>query len=177
MPKHIFLTGEKQVGKSTLINKVLDALDITPTGFRTLPLWIDGTRKGCYFHSLAPLSDPFQNDTPAVLRLGQREHQVLSFVFEGLGVMALAESAKQEASVLLMDELGKAEKDCMLFDMAVRQCFEGRKPILGVLQRGEYPIKAMIMDRADTQIITVTPENRDALYEEVLALVKKAMEC
>ena len=175
MLRHIFLTGEKQVGKSTLIQRVLDASGLVPAGFQTLPLWIGGTRKGCYFHSLVSLGDPFQNDTPAVLRLGQREHQALPFVFESLGVLALEHSLKSPAPLLLMDEMGKAEKDCPAFQRAVASCLDGEKPVLGVLQRGEYPLRERIAQREDTLILSVTEENREAALPRLISLVLEAV--
>ena len=42
--KHLFLTGEKQVGKSTLLRRLLGELGLAPAGFETR-LWMqDGMR-------------------------------------------------------------------------------------------------------------------------------------
>ena len=162
MNKHLFLTGEKQVGKSTLLNGLITNLSLPISGYRTLPFDIMGERKGYILHSLQPLP-PFENDLPAVLRIGIRRHIPVPLVFETLGVQILSDSLSAVPSYILMDELGKAEGGILTFENAVTRCLNSEKSVLGVLQRGNYPLFHSISARKDVTLIEVTPENREAL--------------
>ena len=52
VPRHIFLTGEKQIGKSTIWKKVLEELNVEYRGFITCPYELNGEKKGFYMHAL-----------------------------------------------------------------------------------------------------------------------------
>ena len=43
--RHLFLTGEKQVGKSTLLRELIRREDLSCGGFETRPLTADGVRR------------------------------------------------------------------------------------------------------------------------------------
>ena len=45
-------------------------------------------------------------------------------------------------------------------------CLDGCRPVLGVLQKGDYPLSAAIRARGDVLLLTVTPENRDMLFSQ-----------
>lgn len=164
--RHIFLTGEKQVGKSTLWRRALAARP--HTGFVTRPFTIDGEKKGYTLHSLTPLP-PGLNDCPCVLRVGPRRHVAVLPVFEEAGVQALNQALSAPLPLILMDEIGKAERDASGFAEAVRRCLDSDRHVLGVLQLGDAPLQAYIRQREDVLLLTVTPENRDELLAAVEA--------
>lgn len=174
MNRHIFLTGEKQVGKSTLLHRVIESLQLCPAGFRTLPFDVGGERKGYVLHSLVPLP-PFENDCPVVVRMGERKPVPVLPVYETIGISILEKSLLIPSPVLLMDELGKAERDAPCFLNAVRRCLDSEKCILGVIQQGEYPLFAEIAARPDIQIILVTKENREALFPILTDAVRQLL--
>lgn len=171
MIRHLFLTGEKRVGKSTLLRRLLQALEITPAGYETRLWQADGERRGYLFHSFCPV-DPYQNDCPCSLRLAEQRSIPVLPVFEEIGAAALLAAKESGAPLILMDELGKLEREAHRFRAAVLACLSGGKPVLGVLQKGEYPLEQAIRTRGDARILTVTPENREALYPEALQLLR-----
>lgn len=157
--RHLFLTGEKQVGKSTLIRNFLTGESIEAAGFVTLPFEVFGERKGYVMHSLRQMH-PFENDSPVVIRTGERSHMAVVPVFETIGVKIIEESLSAPCSLVIMDELGKAEREAKDFRDAVTRCLNGAKPILGVLQKGDYPFYHEIAGRKDVQLLYITAENR-----------------
>lgn len=171
MIRHLFLTGEKRVGKSTLLRRLLQALEISPAGYETRLWQVDGERRGYLFHSFCPV-DPFQNDCPCSLRLAEKRSIPVLPVFEEIGAAALLAAKESGAPLILMDELGKLERDAQRFQSAVLACLSCGKPVLGVLQKGEYPLEQAIRARGDVRILIVTPENREALFPEALKLLK-----
>ena len=53
--RHLFLTGEKQVGKSTLLRELLRRAGLSCGGFEPRPLMADGVRRGFILPSLLPM--------------------------------------------------------------------------------------------------------------------------
>ena len=81
--------------------------------------------------------------------------------FETLGRAALSGCGR--CGLILMDELGPHEAAAPLFQRAVLEALDGPTPVLGVLQRAGEPFLRSIAARADTAVLEVTRENRDAL--------------
>ena len=50
--RHLFLTGEKQVGKSTLLRKLIDRRALECTGFETRAFYLEGERRGFTLRAL-----------------------------------------------------------------------------------------------------------------------------
>lgn len=169
--RHIFLTGEKQVGKSTIWQKVLESRP--HTGFITLPFCVNGEKKGYILHSLLELPEG-ENDCPCVVRIGAKKHAAVLPVFEGAGVHALEQALRSETPLILMDEIGKAEKEAAGFMQAVLACLDDeRHQVVGVLQKGHAPLQEAIRQREDVLVLEVTQENREQVQDRVEALMEK----
>lgn len=165
--KHIFLTGEKQVGKSTVLSKVLADARIAAycrekglAGFRTYPLMAEGVRKGFYMHSLLPVA-ACDNDLPVVIRIGPNKMVPVSETFEILGSALLADAVKQRERLVLLDELGKAEKKAPAFQRMVFRTLDTQDLVLGVLQKGIDTFAQTTGLREDVKVYTITEDNRD----------------
>lgn len=159
MTEHLFLTGKKGVGKSTLLRKLLARSGKIPGGFLTLRT---------------------ENAVPGrisvhLLQLGEvpRPENVLFFCgappdagtaerFDRLGCAALA--ASRGAELLVMDELGPREKDARRFQASVLQALDGEIPILGVLQQAESDFLRQAASHPSVRIVEVTIANRNTLF-------------
>ena len=164
--RHLFLTGEKRVGKSTLLRKLIAAEQLPFSGFETRPLLIDGERRGFTLHGFVSLP-PFENDCIVCVRIAERMSVPVIPAFENSGVRILHQSLLSDAPFLLMDELGKMEAGAPAFRQAVLSALDSRKRILGVLQKGSC-FAGPLAARDDVTLLCVTPENRDSLYHELL---------
>lgn len=170
MKKHLFLTGDKKVGKSTLLNKVIGARKIAPWGIQTLPFYIEGEKKGYYFHHLSPLENSERpNNPPAILCLGPRKTIGVKEVFETIGVEMLLAGLGQKGTMVL-DELGRVEKNFPLFIKAVEKCLDEREQIFGVVQKGAAHYEEMLKKHPRVCIIEVTMQNREQLFDEMMAM-------
>lgn len=173
--KNLFLTGGKQIGKTTLLQKALVAIRQPVAGFRTLP-----SGDGFIFHSLLPAQ---HNDMPISRRLGDGHCEGFTHVFETLGVSCLQHALHGAESLIVMDELGYLESGAPNFRQLVMQCLESPKPVLGVLQQTpmrlldaqcqryarvsptEQPLSAMadwhteIRRREDTLVLRIDSQN------------------
>ncbi len=169
---HIFITGPKRVGKSTLLNKILAAWPGSIGGFRTVRL--DSFLPGQYtVHLLRPGESQAPQEGNLLFVCGQRGQDIAAR-FEALGCLALAESAG--ADLLLMDELGPHELEAAGFQRAVWQAVEGETPILGVLQQADAPFLDSLARHPRVQLVHVSLENRDDLARNIPEYIQKLRE-
>lgn len=162
--KHLFLTGEKQVGKSTLLKKLIEAKQLDCAGFETLAFYLNGERRGFTLHGRVDMP-PYENDCIVCVRIAERRSVPVPEVFNQNGAAILQKSLESSASYILMDELGRLECSAQDFCAQVLATLNGGKRVLGVLQRCDSPLIEEIMRRDDVTVITVTEENREELLD------------
>ncbi len=166
--KHLFLTGEKQIGKSTLIGKCLDGIGVPVSGFYT--------KKGIetddhlYVHILkAGCDDSFRQDN--ILFDCRDRSEDAADRFNILGCRILSE--QPDAGLIIMDEIGYREQNADRFIGRVMELLDGDTPVFGVLRLCDrYPVTA-IRARDDVEIIEVTAENRDELANTLPVRLRK----
>lgn len=160
MKRHLFLTGSKHIGKSTVIDKMLAMRPCTTGGFRTV-------RTDTVFpprfsvHMLRPGERPAADNLLFICRAPSEDTVAR---FDALGCAALCAPAR----LLLMDELGPTEAEAFAFQRAVLAALEGNIPVLGVLQQADSPFLQRIAARDDVTVAEVTRENRDRLPQLLL---------
>ena len=154
--KHLFLTGRKQVGKSTILRKLLENRE-EPAGFRTLRI---PNEEGCSVHMFAPGETEFTEAN----RVFYKHKGVLHLNiedFDRIGCDLLAKS--RGAGLILMDELGPTEVNAQKFRRAVWETLNEAAHVYGVLQMAESDFLDQVASREDVLVVTVTEENRDRL--------------
>ena len=170
--RHIFLTGEKQVGKSTLWRKVLERSGISPGGFQTLEYLVNGNFRGYRLHGLGRIPADLGNDVPISVFLRRKLHLAVPGSFDIFGTRLL-ELSLEDGGYVLMDELGTFEQDAASFRQAVVNCLDGDCHVLGVVQKADDPYLEAILNRPDVLVFTVTKENRDSLVQSLLDALKQ----
>ena len=167
--RHLFLTGDKQVGKSTLLRRLIEALHLDCSGFETQAFFLNGERRGFTLHGRVDMP-PYRNDCICCARIEEKRAVPVLPVFEENGVLILKRSLASPAPFLLMDELGRLEREASGFIAQVEACLDADKRVLGVLQKCNSAHVARIAQREDVTVLTVTPENRDELFEMLLSI-------
>jgi nucleoside-triphosphatase len=198
---HLFLTGDLQVGKSTIIGKVVARLGLAPAGFRTV--WDAPDQDGLERLYILPFGGA--GDSPcqaaahgesereggkesagglasqgvkpaAVRRFGGCMLEIYPEVFDDMGVRILAdEAAARSARIVVMDELGFIESGASAFQSAVLERLDGDIPVLGVIKPRRTTFLDEVRSRGSVRVMEVTPENRDALAAEAIAHVRDAL--
>lgn len=160
---HIFLTGEIQIGKSTVIRETVRNLGIRPGGFVTE---FEGSReawpKTLYIKSV----DGKKRALAAKVCENERPH-VYREAFEGLGVELLKQA--HNAPLILMDECGRFEQQAEFFQKQVLTLLDGQVPVLGVVRKLPYAswldtIKA----HPRVHLIEVTVSSRNGLSDYLI---------
>ena len=170
--KHLFLTGEKQVGKSTLLRNLIEAKKLDCTGFETKAFYLNDERRGFTLHGRVEML-PYENDCICCARVGEKRSVPVLPVFDENGVTILQKSLFSPAPYILMDELGRLEKQAGAFIEQIYACLDSDKRVLGVLQKCSSAHVKAISERNDVTVLTVTPENRNQLLEQLIGSLEE----
>lgn len=166
-----FLTGPIRIGKSTVLNKILnDPLfnQLKIAGFKTIPINANGLIEGYALEIIDGQKKLF-----AHIQLATKEkfkcYQIDPSIFDNLG----KEIVINHADIILMDEIGVIEKNASKFIDFLRHCLDSEKFVLGVYQQRAHWFFELIRDRKDTLIFEVTKTNRDTIHIEILEQLQK----
>lgn len=163
MIKNIFITGEKQIGKSTLVNHLINDMQLQVSGFQTLPYQIENQRMGFYLKGLVA-TKKYRNNRPISIQTSETSCIPMTDTFESLGVEVLKESLKASTPIVLMDELGRLEQMATTFNKQVGQVLDSKKLVLGVLQQVQVPLIEAIKQRQDTLVLVLNHHNASDVY-------------
>lgn len=166
--RHLFLTGDKQVGKSTLLRRLIEAKELDCSGFETRAFYLDEERRGFTLHGRVDMPS-YENDCICCARVAEKKSVPVLPVFEENGVSILEKSLSSPAPFILMDELGRLEKQADKFIGQIYACLDSDKRVLGVLQKCSSEHVEAISKRNDVTVLTVTTENREALLAQLIA--------
>lgn len=167
--KHILLCGERGAGKSTLIQRLLEKSSLPVYGFYTKRLAADETGfHPIYIHD-ARAGERACAEQNRIGSCNAKVHSVSLSAFNTLGVEYL--DAPQNA-LIVMDELGFMEAGAEAFVNQVFRVLDGGVPVLAAVKaRTDVPFLNAVRAHENCRVYTVTPENRDALYEALFSIV------
>jgi len=157
--KHIFYTGPRGIGKSTLLQKHLTQFQGVFVGFRTVKVPC-GDSFSVHMLPVDKREMPTEENF-LFCRDKKREYEENALRFNAVGCRLLADI--EGAELIVMDELGSAESAAAAFQDRVLALLDGDTPILGVLQEGESAFQQRVATHPNVALIYVTEENRDSL--------------
>lgn len=172
MARHLFLTGEKGVGKSTLLQKALRGYQGRVGGLRTLrtDAYCPG---GWSVHLFGPGEEPIPRAENLLFVCGGPQEDTPAR-FDRLGCRALQRSAG--CSLLVLDELGPHEARAAAFRRAVLELLDGDTPILGVLQ-APAAFWPDLLRHPQVSLLEVTRRSRDRgeVLEQIRTITKSSL--
>ncbi len=157
--KNIAITGARQAGKSTLAHRLLEQLELPCDGFHTTVY--DRTEMG----PLYQLTDIRTGRSAPISRLAQGRICGIPETFETVGVRCLERALLGERAVLLLDEIGRFERNSPLFLRAVTRVLDSPKRVIAVLKKEDLPHIAAIRARKDTLVVDLDVCGRAAAWE------------
>lgn len=111
MTQHIFLTGKKHIGKSTLIQKILDDYKKNADGFLTVRTK-EYLKDQYSVHMYHLKEKELPNESNLLFLCGKTdEHTADTFDRLGCNILSMC----SDCSFIVMDELGPHEADAALF--------------------------------------------------------------
>ena len=167
---HLFLTGERQVGKSTIIRRFLNRFPLTPQelgGFVSgIQILEDG---GSSVHLITPGGSDSLDETNCIMTRDLDAFEKRKFpeiypqVFDSRGVELLQNTEGKR--LILMDELGFAERNALQFRQTVLETLDGEIPVLGVLKKKPNEFLDQVAQHPKVTVISVTEENREEIAD------------
>ncbi len=163
---NVLLTGRPGVGKSSVIQKVINALGRdTVAGFWTMERRIGGIRAGFSIQTTdgvtGILADVNLHDGP---RVGKYTVNVASL--NQIAIPSL-QKARESGKVIIVDEIASMELKSPRFASEIRLCLDTGR-VLGTIQLRRGAFQDEVRTRSDVRIIEVTTENRDSLTSQIM---------
>lgn len=170
MSKHLLITGRPGVGKTTLIQKIIEFLkdnkpDWTLTGFWTCEVRQNSQRIGFDINTLNGYHGILarRKDLGIASRKHVGKYSVDISDFETIAVPALYEPA----DLVIIDEVGKMELFSSKFKEAVQFVLDNQPRVLATVPFYEDSFLATIKSRADVQLWELTRENREKTLQKI----------
>lgn len=166
----IFLTGQMQIGKSTLINGAMQHFypHCSIGGFRTITVPdIPNAIGSVYIVPVGHEPQHYDAHNRVGIRYGSQKAAVaFPKVFDTEGVRIIEENKKCE--LFIMDEIGILESSAHQFAAAVMERVDSNCHILGVLKHKKTDLLDKIRNHPDICLLEVFEENRDMLLGEII---------
>ena len=171
---HILIVGPRQVGKSTLINKVVQEINRPVWGFTTKkeehltdpdhghPIYIYDA-DGPHTQSKKNLVGYCWNHHP----------EVYTEVFNSFAKKL--ECAPPKDSIILMDEIGFMESKADDFCAAIIKHLDGNVPVLAAVKDKSTPFLDMVKKHPNCKCFYISKANRDELAIEVIEYLKEQL--
>lgn len=171
MKKNILLTGRPRVGKSTLIQRVVERLqragDRAIGGFYTAEMSRHGERVGFSINTLdGRIGRLAEIGLESRYRLGR--YGIDMAAFEGIALTAL-EEAVRAGGLIVIDEIGYMELKSRRFRELVVRALDSPAAVLATILRSKSDFADALKARHDVELITVRVDNRDRLVDEIAA--------
>lgn len=154
MTRHIFLTGPRQIGKSTALRRFLTDYPGTVRGFLTR--WNPNGETLHMLDAAAPAG--FAPDN-VIARRTAAGLQPDPAAFDRIGCQLLS----GPADLLVMDELGFMEREAEAFCEKIWTLLAGSTPVVGVVRQSGSIFLEQLQQQPNTAIWHVDGENRDLI--------------
>jgi nucleoside-triphosphatase len=167
---NILITGKPGVGKTTLIQKIVEKVELSCQGFYTREIrdqqenrvgfeiiTLDGT---------TALLAHVEHLTPH--RLGKYFVNVDNI---NRVIVPCIEHAIDQAQVIIIDEIGKMELFSSLFRKSVLKALASPKKVLGTITMAKLPITKKIKSRPDVILVKLKRDNQKEVYQYILDLL------
>jgi len=162
---HILIEGEIGVGKSTLINKLLQRVRQPVFGFRTEKTNVDTSVSAkIYIHHASGEKTYSDENTVGICSYNGAEGY--ANIFDSMGVRLLSDIPSE--SVVLMDELGFLESDAIEFSGAVLRILDGPYFAVAAIKTMKTGFLDAVRLNRNALVYEITVDNRDRLHERIL---------
>jgi nucleoside-triphosphatase len=173
---NLFLTGDIQVGKSTIIKKILSLHRdwkvggiVTVTRFGDIPDALGGV-----YIQPAPGNERYDEENRVGIRWNDNRAEGFAQPFETAAQQLLGDYS--DADIILLDELGFMESKAEKFQAAVMAAINSDVPVLGVIKPRRAPFLDTVRSAPDVETVTVTVENRERMFAVVEKLTAQAVQ-
>jgi nucleoside-triphosphatase THEP1 len=166
---HIFLTGERGIGKSTVVKKVWNFFVnnfpfVSIEGFLTKIQQQENNKRLLIFKSLG-------NKTELVLAENSKDNTGMVLASDGFeNASLILKKIDPKEKFIIIDELGYLESHCSAFQTEVLRLIHYSRLSLVVVRKMKTPFLDKI--RSNSRLIEVTVENREKIVNTIIDCLK-----
>ena len=172
---HALIVGDRGVGKSTLIRRVLQELNRPVFGFETKKEeQLEDSIRGCPIY-IYDAGKPHIRTLENLIGY-HKEPDVAAITAAFNRYASRLMQPVPEGALVELDEIGFLEAKSDAFCQAVLHLLEGKNPVIAAVKNREHPFLEAVRNHPNARCFYITAENRDSLYEEVLAFMKLQLE-
>ncbi len=172
---HALIVGDRGVGKSTLIRRVLTELNCPVFGFETKKeIQLEDPLLGCPIYIYDAGSPHVQKPDNLIGHHREQNPASITAAFDRYAPKLMA--PVPDSAVVELDEIGFLEAKSERFCQAVLQLLNGNRPVIAAVKNKDIPFLTTVRQHPNARCFYITAENRDVLYEEVLAFMKLQLE-
>lgn len=171
---NIFLTGQVQVGKSTIINKFIEShSNLNIGGFKTVSNFNEdiGVYGGVYIIPASSKTYEFNSQCHVGNRVSGKKAFPKVFDIKGSEFL----DSCNYCDLIIMDEIGFMESKAKKFSKVVLETLGGDVPVIGVVKPMMQGLPLAIKQHEKTKVLEVTVENRDDQYLNFEKLLEKEL--
>ena len=167
-PKNLLITGPPRCGKSTLIERVVSRIDAPLTGFFTSEIREKSRRTGFKIVTLDGREGVLAHEKiKSKARVGK--YGVNLGDLERIAVPSVIPSMPDQ--IVVIDEIGRMECLSSLFRQTLLQTLDSPNRVIGSIALKGGPFIRGIKGRRDVTLIDMIEEDRDALVDELVAIL------
>lgn len=169
---HALIVGDRGVGKSTLIHRVIQELNMPLFGFETKKeTGLADPELGEPVYIYEAGKDRVRSEENLIGYCGKKDRAQFRKTFEGFAPKLREEIP--EGSIILLDELGIMESEATEFCSAVLSLLDGETPVIAAVKPKNTAFLQAVRSHDNCRCFYITQENREKLFEEVLAFMQK----
>lgn len=171
---HTLIVGERGVGKSTLIRRVLAELECSVSGFETkkeTALATEEKGSPVYIYDAGKPHTHTEENLLGWCKNKRFDSRIE--VFDRYAPKLRTPVAA--GSIILLDELGFMESQAKEFCAAVLELLDGDVPVIAAVKYKDTDFLQAVRSHPNAKCFWIDAQNRDALYEEVLPFVKQQL--
>lgn len=164
---HALIVGEKNIGKSTLIQKIILQLNCKVCGYLTVKednIKDELGRNPIYIYEYGKSRIQSKNN---LIGYSDGRH-CISFkeIFDRAA--SILSCARTDGDIVVMDEIGTMEEDSNIFCREVLTCLDGSKPVIAAVKNRHTPYLDQIRNHPNCRVFYIDESNRDELAKEVI---------
>lgn len=174
--RNILLTGVPGVGKTTLLRKLVNRYShLAVTGFYTEEIRAQGSRVGFCALTLSGGRAVFAHrDFRANAKHRVGKYGVNLEILQSL-VLTHLDPYRKKADLVVIDEIAKMELFSDPFRESLLHALDSPVPVLGTISLKGGGLIKRVKKRDDVALLTVTPNNRDVLGEEIYRRLSRVL--
>lgn len=161
--RNILITGQKQIGKSSLLTDILDTLQCDYTGYRTY--LYENVEIGRTYY----LEDVCSHERGMISCFDGQGIKGVPETFSDLGVRCLKNALLSSCQVVILDELGRFEQYNLDFIDCVEELLKSPHIVLAVLKDEPIPYIEKIKQRQDILLLDLNQISYEQAKQRIIS--------